>query len=92
MENLDALVRSTMRHMHFPFDTHDFIIKLAHHNQREYVRLLYEADSDTPFQKLHGQIGKRLKALAEEFGLVGVEASSPDIFRQHNSCVEWSER
>jgi len=90
MEALDALVHSTIPLMPSEFDTHELILKLAQHNQRQYIEALQQVRGDAPFQTLHSMIGKRVLKFAPEFGLTPHEPwSSDDIFRQKNSCVRW---
>jgi hypothetical protein len=90
VEELETLVRSTIPHLAAPFDTHKLILELAQRNQRQYIAALQQVRGDAPFQTLHSMIGRTLQKLAPEFGLVGRQTFSDDIFRQRNSCVEWS--
>lgn len=90
MNEIERLVRATIPQMPREFDTHELILRLAHENQTVYVRLLSEVPGESPFQTLHSQIGKAVKAVSGEFSLVGVASSSKDIFGQQNSCVRWS--
>lgn len=88
-EALEAVYPQVIVLMHDQFDSHEFILKLAQAHQRLYVQALIEyADSDRPFQIVHGQIAKRLHNfpnLVEYFG----EHNSPDIFGQENSAARW---
>lgn len=66
------------------FDSHEFILRLAHRNQRLYILALATyADAVHPFDALHAQIVRRLI----DSGSVRKirEHDSPDIFRQVNS-------
>jgi hypothetical protein len=91
MNEIDQLLRSVVPEVtDVEFDSHDVIRRLAHHHQRQYVALLSASPSDTPFQDVHGRIGKRLKALAAELGLSeGVASASHDVFGQVGACVAY---
>ena len=70
------------------FDSHQFILELAHQHQRLYVQALVTfADMDHPFMVVHGEIARRLShtSLVKKIG----ERDSEDIFRQVNSAVLW---
>lgn len=71
------------------FDSHKFILSLAHQYQQLYVQALATfADTEHPFMNVHREIAQRLAAS----GLVhntGREVSSEDIFRQKNSATLW---
>lgn len=75
------------------FDTHDFILKLAHENQRAYIGALCGSDSATPFQDVHSAIGKSLMRHSLESGSriqqTDPNSSSPNIFGEVSSCSEW---
>ncbi len=44
------------------FDSHEFILELAHKYQKLYIQALYEQkDKKKPFETVHKAIGKRLK-------------------------------
>ena len=71
------------------FDSHEFILRLAHDHQRLYVNALAAyADTDRPFQVVHGEIAKRLLNYGDLVVKTG-EAISKDIFGQSDSCATW---
>lgn len=71
------------------FDSHQFILALAHRHQRLYVQALVEyADTNRPFQIVHGQIAQRLHNHPTLVRKVG-EHNSADIFGQVNSAAMW---
>lgn len=71
------------------FDSHEFILKLAHDHQRLYVKALAAyADTDRPFQIVHGEIAKRLLTHQDLVVKIG-ETISKDIFGQENSAAMW---
>lgn len=71
------------------FDSHDFIIELAHEYQKVYVRALGQyPDSDQPFQTVHGQIAKRLEKHKELVTKQG-KFPSPNIFRRETPAENW---
>lgn len=92
MDEIDQLIRDALPHMPADgFDSHAFILEIARSFQRQYVALLHASGSNTPFQDVHGKIGRRLKGLAEELGLTeGEQTFSPDIFGNTNSCVAYT--
>lgn len=71
------------------FDSHEFILQLAHDHQRLYVEALAAyAYTDRPFQIVHGEIAKRLRNYEELVVKTG-ETISRDIFGQQNTCAMW---
>ncbi len=93
MEKLLALIPAfpaVIASLPATFDTHDFILLLAHSNQRAYVEALNASSGDQPFMELHGQIGKALKRdyghLVKE---VEIREKSADIFGNPSSCSVW---
>lgn len=92
MDEIDQLIRDALPNMPSPtFDSHALILEVARSFQRRYIVLLHASDSNTPFQDVHGKIGRRLKALAAELGLSeGEQTFSPDIFGNTNSCVAYT--
>lgn len=88
LEALETFYASVLETMPNEFDSHVFILKLAHQHQRLYVKALATfADTDRPFQIVHGEIASRLlhSGLVKKFG----EQNSEDIFRQVNSASLW---
>jgi hypothetical protein len=71
------------------FDSHEFILQLAHDYQRLYVKALAAyADTDRPFQIVHGEIAKRLLKHGHLVVKTG-ETISKDIFGQENTAAAW---
>jgi len=70
------------------FDTHDFVLKLAHAQQRLYVSALAAVDGDHPFQIVHREISRRLLTHPELVSRIG-ERPSRDIFGQKSSATVW---
>ncbi len=71
------------------FDSHEFILVLAQREQRLYVQALAAyADTNRPFQIVHGEIARRLQNHATLVRRVR-EHESRDIFGQLNSAVIW---
>lgn len=69
------------------FTSHEFILKLAQHHQREYIAALAKyIESDAPFRDVHGQLAKRLKEFAE----VDVKGEpSENIFDYSSRSAVW---
>ncbi len=91
-EEIDVLLHDVVPEVAFStFDSHHVIHRIMHCRQRRYVALLGSSASETPFQDVHGRIGKRLKAMAAELGLSeGVASASPDLFGNVQSCVSYT--
>ena len=88
-EALEAVYEEVIDSMPATFDAHEFILKLAQRHQRLYVQALIEyADSDRPFQIVHGQIAQRLSNFPNLVSYIG-ERNSKDIFLQLNSASLW---
>ncbi len=77
------------------FDSHQFILKLAHQNQVEYVIALYayrdsaHIDSPSPFQFVHQRLSTKLYDFPELVALIRTSKPSKDIFGQNSGCDEW---
>ncbi len=75
------------------FTTHEFIRRLAQHNQTLYIEALYayrhstRQGEPTPFMMVHGTLATHLDTIAELENLCYVP--STDIFGQSNECVRW---
>ncbi|HUV90326.1 MAG TPA: hypothetical protein VMY80_11785 [Anaerolineae bacterium] len=71
------------------FDSHEFILRLAHDHQRLYINALaVYADTDRPSQVVHGEVARRLLNYGDLVVKTG-ETFSNDIFGQSNSCTTW---
>ena len=88
-DNLETRYPRIIDMMPNEFDSHEFILKLAHEHQRLYVQALIDyADNEQPFKIVHGIIAKRLHNFPELVTKIG-EGSSEDIFRQVKSAAVW---
>lgn len=89
LEELEAVFSTVIDTMGNKFNSHEFILALAHQHQQLYVRALATfADTEYPFMSLHGQVARRLS----QSGLVhdtGKDVRSRDIFRQMNEARLW---
>jgi hypothetical protein len=89
LDALETVFPDIVGKMNDYFDSHDFILKLAQTYQRLYVKALATyADTDRPFQIVHGEIARRLSKHPGLVTKVG-EHSSEDIFRRRNSSTVW---
>ena len=71
------------------FDSHDFILELAHKYQKLYIQALYEQrDKKKPFETVHKAIGKRLKKRVDLVKHVR-DRSSKNIFGLDNEVAFW---
>ena len=88
-DQLEAHFPDLITLMPAEFDSHEFILALAHSQQRDYVLALANyADRDKPFMIVHGEIARRLQNYTDRLRKVG-EHDSQDIFGQLNSAVVW---
>ena len=89
LESLETVYEKVIALMPNKFDSHEFILKLAQEHQRLYVQALVEyAESERPFQIVHGQIAMRLIKYPDLVAKVG-EHISKDIFLQENTATMW---
>ncbi len=88
LEALEAAFPEIVATMGEYFDTHDFVLKLAHAHQRPYVAALARCKSDHPFQIVHREISRRLLNHPELVTRIG-ERTSRDIFGQKSSATVW---
>jgi hypothetical protein len=72
------------------FNSHEFILMLAHKHQQEYIEALYPYREANPFQKLHKAIAQRLgnSELVNNLG----EVNSEDIFGNKQTATQWQKR
>lgn len=91
IEALERHFEDVIKSMDIRFTTHDFLLRLAHDHQREYVAGLAAcAEGGNPFKDLHHALAKRLKTL--EGKLVTLrKASYPsrDIFGTPSHSGLW---
>lgn len=74
------------------FKSHEFILRLAQKNQRDYVEALFAyRTNDEPFRSVHRQLSAKLNNyphLVEKLRPTG----SWDIFGHANTCMSWRKR
>lgn len=74
------------------FNSHEFIMKLAHRYQGPYIRVLaHYADSKSPFMSAHGQLAKLIGKFDDKVTALNYEPSH-DIFGNPNEAMVWSKR
>lgn len=91
---IEALARhfeDVIRVMETRFTTHDFILRLAHDNQSEYVAgLAAFTEGGSPFKDLHHALVKRLKSLEGKLITMRKESyPSRDIFGTPSHSGLW---
>ena len=76
------------------FDSHEFILRLAHQNQTLYVEALYayrrsvHRGAVAPFRVVHQILSQRLNAHRDLVERIG-DVDSEDIFGQIQRCAQW---
>lgn len=90
MKITDAVIEQAIQKLINEFDSHDVIMHIAQNNQRIYAQALSEIDSERPFQKLHTELGRRIKEICEGLGFSSESSRSRDIFGQNSKCLFWS--
>jgi len=90
-EELEQYYPEIIAQMPQRFNSHKFILRLAHQHQGAYIRALaLEADSPYPFQTVHSVLAKRLDSkFSHLVNYVGDEKSR-DIFGQSSNAALWS--
>jgi hypothetical protein len=88
-EALEEIYPNIVKLMDDEFDSHDFILMLAHKYQKLYIQALYEhRDQTRPFHRVHMAIAKRLKKHTDLVRQVDSKPS-PNIFRRDNKVAVW---
>lgn len=89
LEELEAVYLEVLEILPAKFDSHDFIRRLAHTNQRLYIQALhYYIESDSPFMNVHREIIRTLAKRDDLVQKIGTQ-NSEDIFKQVNSATVW---
>lgn len=89
---LYACFDGSIKSMSNEFNAHVFILHLAKHNQREYVRALNEVRGDEPFRAVHSAVANRLNSHENELERLGDDKSSLNIFGERMSCSRWRKK
>jgi hypothetical protein len=74
------------------FTSHQFILKLAHENQADYIDALYEykrRGNPTPFKIVHGILMKRLKTRSDLVSLESKKTADENIFKNDIPNALW---
>jgi hypothetical protein len=77
------------------FTAHEFILRLAHQNQKLYIEALYayrevpHTDLPAPFLNVHRILTTQLHAYPELVEQVRKHAPSRNIFGESIACTEW---
>jgi hypothetical protein len=88
-KSLEAVYEKVIALMPNKFDSHDFVLKLAHEYQQLYVQVLANyVEEEKPFQAVHAQIAMRLLKFPQLVTMVG-EHISKDIFLQEKTASVW---
>ena len=89
MDELIANYPAIIELMDSEFDSHAFILELAHANQATYVAALNNyTRGGTPFQTLHAQLSSALHGFPNLVQYVD-EVKSRNIFGRVTACARW---
>jgi len=73
------------------FNSHEFILELAHRYQGLYIKVLAQyVDSPSPFMSAHGQLAKRLNNF-DQIKQLAYE-SSTNIFGGTSDAMVWTKK
>lgn len=62
LDQLESFFEEVIHKMKPRFTSHEFLLRLAHEHQKEYVRALnLYLENNKPFKELHHELFKRLK-------------------------------
>lgn len=87
---LEQHFKNIIAEMPEEFTFHQFVKRLAHQHQHEYiVSLLYFSRNDTPFRALHGELERRIHIGSYGLTLVNSNEPSEDIFGTASHCGKW---
>jgi len=86
---LEEVYPKIVRMMNDEFDSHQFILALAHKYQKLYIHALYEHRSQNrPFHRVHMAIAKRLKKRRDLVEQIDSKPS-PNIFGEPSKVAIW---
>jgi hypothetical protein len=90
-EELDQYIPDIIELMPNPFNSHEFILKMAHQHQGAYIRALAQyADTVQPFATVHGLLVKRMSQKFSDYVRRQLpDEASQDIFGQSESAAVW---
>ena len=89
MEALFTQYSAIIDMMPTEFDSHQFILRLAEHNQVAYIQALSRyLNNGAPFQTLHAQLSGGLNELTNLVEHIGVVQSN-NIFGNQSPCAKW---
>lgn len=92
-EALEQFFPDIIDRMSNRFNSHKFILELAHQHQRLYVQALYQyADHDSPFKTVHSQLAKALKNRFDHLVSYEGEERSTDIFGHRSDIGVWEKK
>lgn len=93
LEQLYAQYDEIIDQMNDEFDSHQFILELAHRYQREYIEALYQFRNDIsnagPFGQLHSKLATRLRTDHSDRLRRLEDHESKNIFGRDSKCAQW---
>ncbi|OQW93713.1 MAG: hypothetical protein BWK79_09700 [Beggiatoa sp. IS2] len=94
VDKLEAGFAETVQHMEKQFTSHEFLLRLMHTHQNEYVAGLSAFTSNgKPFKELHHELIKRLKKLdGTVITLQHANYPSRDIFGVTSYATLWRKK
>lgn len=91
-EELAAFYPQIIAGMPQRFNSHEFILALAHQHQHLYIKALAQYADDphsNPFQATHSVLARMLKQFPNLVYYVGQEPNSRDIFGNTSDAALW---
>lgn len=73
------------------FDSHDFILKLAHRYQALYVQALAQYQNE-PFRAVHAELSRRIHNFKDHLVNHLGPTQSENIFRELSEAAAWEKR
>lgn len=94
VDKLESFFEDIIPKMAHRFTSHEFLLRLAHEHQKEYIgALALYLGNDTPFRDLHHELVKRLKKLEGQMLISQrTEYPSRDIFGNPSTATLWRKK
>ncbi len=94
LDKLEGYFEDIIQKMNWQFTSHEFLLRLAHDHQSEYVGALASyKENGTPFKEVHHELIKRLRKLdGKLIVLRKTDYPSRDIFGVVSASAVWRKK